>query len=1087
MRKFTLALASSIILATLIAFVLLSIFVKGFLFGLLGTLLTLLIVLLLIGLTIIIYLIIDNHKKRLSDNAYRIIFFAALFVIGFIIRFSCALAVTNFADADMNFLESLGAGFQTLYYTVAGIGFEGQDIGIEGATRIIAAVAYFGSMLWLAFSFIIIMTAGISYGAYSFFMGLWYCLLGRRSEYYIFTTLSEDSLHLADDIHQEKGDKAYIVFSGDGLEKFDRSNELHKQVRIRKYPYIVLDKRQILDQDSEFLFTRGIFRKQITYLNRSRHTSVLLSLWLLSKKRLKNCSFHIFSMLNDENEKGLESVNSDNVYDDIQGNLYERAFFKKVLRKYLIEDEDNPYFHIDYYVLTNNGMNYEFYAKNFRRVYTNFEKDVKKAADAYRMLYIKKKGAVPQDIEKELRAIETNLVNNKLRKLFKITLINEAYLAGLSLIKKRHEIENKRILEKRIINYTEDNTHSAIILGFGQTGQTALCNLYIDSLAVTKGEKPEESGEQSRFIAHVYDKNIVEYAGQFEQNHPSFLISEVDSVKNKPNPLLEFIKNNPELNKHNLLELKKALESLGEESKHIFANEKSLREYYRGHDFELIDKYLKFPHIYLYSKNGNSLDLLRRLDSAVGVVDKVIDEWRKADSIVIALGDDELNIATANAILQDIRQELYSSKEPSKNKHYVDIYVNIRNEKNRHRLNWNTALENKVHPYINVMPFGNADDMYSFNSIINNLKIKRIDSIYELTGENYLTFSFLEDQKREKVSMDEIKKVYDESNSILDTYLIISGFLTCVRRKDFDDNKETYLNVYTSLISLLAGKVDNNELLRRAFNRRTPNIQENVKADTYNNFVNKWKVNPEKKIDFNKLASDFKEIMDFSEFISITKNLVKFALVSRYEDKYLLDLETFKGYIKDEYDRIAQKRLEETSKNRLSVVMSRNNTKEVTGDLIFHDVEKTYRSFNMDHYSNDSSRFLLEFLSYYDAYFKANDLDNFDYLTRNYFGQFEHARWCRYMFARGTVFTPNIDNPTNHKDIMDNSPIMTYTDFDDKTYSKQFLRLHKDLVPYAIHKKPEESNDMYLGSWLEIYDYINAFCAPFITNEKEEI
>lgn len=1088
-------LYSSIILFTIALVVVFSILIPNFFYAFAGSVAAVIILVLSIGFTVATYLYIDNHKKRMSDTTYRTLYFIILFVIGFAIRLSCVLSVT--LDQQTDFITALGRGIQTLYFSIAGIGFEGQDISVgDYASKLVPAICYFLSMLWLAASYIVVISAGVSYGVYSFFLKFFFCRFGRRSEYYIFTTVSEDAINLADSIRKTKKDKAYIIFASNNLEKFDPSNELHKMIKQRKYPYIILPRRQFMEEDAGPVI--GKHFGKIGLISRRRHNSVIVDCGLLTKYKLKNSSFHVFALEMDKEEKGSEGVNSDTIFDDIQGNIYDTRFFKHVIKQYLINDEDNPYFHVDYYVLTHNTINYEFYSKKLRYINKKYEESVQESAQKYK----EDNPNLSKSEIAEIDAIIDNVTNEKLSKLFKVNIINEAYLAGISLIKARHEIENERIKQYGDINFVgnEDNDHVAIILGFGQTGQWALKNLYVDTTSVKRGKDEKSTGEQARFIAHVYDEKILNYAGQFEKNHPCFLIANVEDYLSRK--IMTFLNENKKITTANAIEFCKLLKEYEEKNQVHFANLESVKHIYTGYDFDEIDKYMKFPHVYFHAKNCNSLSLLNDIDSVVGSMIKAPNAWKKANSIVIALGNDESNIMTANAIIQDIRQELYVSYDKEKEKdNHVDIYVNIRNDKNKHRLNWNTALEKELHPNIHIVTFGNTDEMYSFESIIDNLKVTMLNSNYEIIGDSSDNFDFLK-EKGKTHSLAKIEKKYTETKQIIDSIMIIEGFMKCIKRSDFVSYRDELKKAYVELGMLMYHHVSNNFFVRKGFRRSYSKIKEIVTEKSFNNVRAKWALNDMEPSEMKKHLEAFANEMSFDEYVSTIPQFARLGLLldnSSEEDKkkgitkYLIDLPLFKSFYPHVYKIVGDRKMKEISDNRKTIIKDRNKVENINYEMIFHDISRTLRSFYLDSYSTDSSRYLSSFIGYYDTFLVKKDNNGkpvvpysnilVDYETRNYLGQLEHARWARYMFSRGSILVPNIDNPTHYTGIMDESPICRNTNYDDKAYSKEFIRIHKDLVPYVIHK--EDHDGHYLDDYLEIYDYLNALLAPMV--EKEDI
>ena len=1031
----------------------------------------------LIGLTIWLYLFLDNHK-RIKDSTLRVIYFIGIFVIAFAMRLACAVSIVK---DPSNLFEAFSRGVQTFYFQVAGIGFEGQDIStsdiIEDKIQYLWCISvYFGSMLWLAASYIIIITAGVSYDAYSFFLKIFYCRLGRRSEYYVFTNVSEDALNLADNIREKKGDNAFIVFAGENLDKFDNSIELHKKIRQRKYPYIILPRKQLSKEESQMRFAKGLFGPK--FVSRSRHTSVLLELGLLTKGKLKNCSFHVFSMQNDENKKGLESVNSDAVYDDLQGNVYDKRFFKRVIKPYLLDDKDNPYFHVDYYVLTNNSINYEFYAKNTRRIITNYQNDIATTIQEFYGTYENRPNPkkVPLKYKVVLDEVKAKVTRPRVNKLFKINVINEAYLSGLSLLEERRKLETSRIEDRGLINYSgnpKNNDHVAIFLGFGQTGQTALHNLFIDTSTVSRGKNESENGIPPRFIAHVFDENIIDYAGQFEKNHPSYLIFDTDKEDPK------------------------------------FANKEQLEKYYKNFNFEEVDKYMKFPHIYLHRKNCNSLSLLQDANPKA----KLPDSWEKFNSIVIALGDDEANIMTANSIIQSIRQKLYSNNYQQEYEHsYVDIYVNIRNDKNRHRLNWNTLVEEGAHPYVRVIRFGNADEMYSFKQIINNFTIEKMNSIYGLTGNNYVNFEFVRGEKG-PVDIASIRNQYKSTMRSLNEIMTIEGFVSSIKLDDFINEKNNYRGAYLSFLKSIYGKINDkeyidaakdiadkekrtgyvNELKKNLFNivfdRDYAGIYELVNESSFKRFKGEWKLGEKFDERIEHHLEEYSKVVSYYAFKRTVVELCSMLLVVTYDGKDLFSFEDFKAIFLKQYNNISKRKMRDIKGNRKAIIASRYHidVRDVTADYLFQDISKTQRSFYLDSYATDATRYALLFANYYDAYIRYiiehGNGEKLSHEERNFLAQLEHLRWARYTMSRGAVFTEEMNNPTSFTGIMDDSYIHSWTGYKDKEYLKRYIKLHKDIVPFQIHQGDNPGH--YLDDWLEIYDYINALCAPFVVEENK--
>ena len=259
----------------------------------------------------------------------------------------------------------------------------------------------------------------------------------------------------------------------------------------------------------------------------------------------------------------------------------------------------------------------------------------------------------------------------------------------------------------------------------------ALNNLFVDTVSL-EPSLPEKGFNldryiPSRFVGYVYDLRMNQNIGIFAQTHPSYLVKKTGKSKNENTP---------------------------------FFNYEELVEFY-GKDypgkFSEIDELLKFPFVYASEKNCKDLDFLEDIDGGTGNLnDKTTGKTLgKINAIVICLGSDEENIKVANAILQNVRQELYNSDYTNTLYFYQTIFVNIRDEKNIGRLNWNDAIENKRHHGITVRAFGNREDMYSYRSIIDDERYVKVNNIYnsidEYFGEIDPNFSLTGKEKNKRI------------------------------------------------------------------------------------------------------------------------------------------------------------------------------------------------------------------------------------------------------------------------------------------------------------------------------------------------
>ena len=100
------------------------------------------------------------------------------------------------------------------------------------------------------------------------------------------------------------------------------------------------------------------------------------------------------------------------------------------------------------------------------------------------------------------------------------------------------------------------------------------------------------------------------------------------------------------------------------------------------------------------------------------------------NAYVIALGDDESNIAMANALLDDFKHE----KNADGGSGNVIVYVNVRDRRNRCRIGWSEDDVARSGGHINVVLFGDASDMYTYRNIVDIEDDKKFNYAYQLLG-----------------------------------------------------------------------------------------------------------------------------------------------------------------------------------------------------------------------------------------------------------------------------------------------------------------------------------------------------------------
>lgn len=306
-----------------------------------------------------------------------------------------------------------------------------------------------------------------------------------------------------------------------------------------------------------------------------------------------------------------------------------------------------------------------------------------------------------EEAKKERGEEERNVFLNYKRH-FVFDAINEANMAAFSYVRKREElIEDCYELYKNDVTAKE---YRVMVIGFGQNGQQTMKLSYIFAAAgdhSAKGQIEEKryfdpakddkhkdwttALQRSElvdyapqpFIADVYDKNATDVGGLFRVKHPSI---SVDMPQSKSG---------------------------------------SYRYYY-------VPIKVRLHHESAYSTN-----ILDTLDENLGTKRSAGKKKKERyNLIIIALGDDDSNVNIANAILEDSKHE-YLSRENDAEEDWQVIAINLRNRLNYDRINWQEKDE-KIFKRIKVIRFGSAEEMYSYDNIVDMSLAKRWNRGYDL-------------------------------------------------------------------------------------------------------------------------------------------------------------------------------------------------------------------------------------------------------------------------------------------------------------------------------------------------------------------
>ena len=521
---------------------------------------------------------------------------------------------------------------------------------------------YFYATLWVAVTYVVVIFTGFNYSLQSrIALSL---PKSPKTEFYIFTKVTDESYALAVGIEKRcRKDKIpfKIIFASDEIDTFDAKKELHKKIRSSGYYFVSIEKKASDKEKKPIIDSLGI------------------KCWRLSK-------VHIFAMERDESNRGNETRNSDIIFDDI-GHMIEKLKDKRFA--HLINEPQKYY--IQYFIYVNNEINSEFFTEMLRSKLPEGT-----TAQKYEQLY---------------------------QKFFRVKGFSEAQLCGISLLKKREELEVERIKQNLIVNKTKDDVRRALVIGFGPNGQASLKNLYIDSNTVCK-----DGVTASGFEAHILDRNINSFSGVYELSHPSIIFRHGK----------EFLK--PEGKEINLSAIKDAYQK-------DFGNKSNV-----------IIKKLNFPVFNFYEIDCKG----------EGILEQIADKCKEGyfNSVIISMGNDERNIELSNALLRYLRQYVYGNEKYSDSPLQLDIFINLREENAEKRLLWNSLIEKSIHPGLNVVAYGDYRNMFTYDNIVSDERWIFTNNVYNALANIYNTAgpNVIKQIKQYGLNEDECIKILSKQN-----------------------------------------------------------------------------------------------------------------------------------------------------------------------------------------------------------------------------------------------------------------------------------------------------------------------------------
>lgn len=683
----------------------------------LGMTVGILAMLLLYALSMLGYL---KLRKRFAGAKYAVEIVSVAVPIVFSIAVKAAILALDTPD-------TLDGGFAALihaiYSGIGGLAFEGLAALDEISSTVLQCL-YTGSSLYAALMFVSVVTTKASYEVYS---GLLLFALRFRlkvnTDVYLFTSATEDSMLLAKSIcrhyraqskevrertsgarKEEKVRKCVVIFSGEELGAFDRKNPLHREIMANGYIYWSYAK--------DSYGGKSVIKRLGLYIDNDYADG--------RKARAPHSHVRIFAFGNNEELSGLESSNSDIVFDEIKAitretekKLRKKRKKEKAARKEKTngtiartseaahnatngankESRKRTYGIpiIDFYVLTDNDINYQLYQDAVRNAVSSVLQEGEKVDGAAQLI-------------------------DEVAQHFQLHIINEADIVGKSLAHERVKcFQGDKNCNELFISENRpngDNAYRVMVLGFGKNGQHALDNLYTDTAYVS------EEGVPSRFTADVYDYDMSEKAGLFAATHPLYVCTDERTDAKGEDKAARY----------------KKVEKMYERALASETDGLTVQRAKNVKAFEDVKKFMQFPRVKFHKASCFDLSFLDVLDERMGA-----ETGRKEresskftyNAFIIALGDDELNIAMANALIDDIKHE--AGLTDRTRIFPQSIYVNIRDEKNYNRLNW-TERDKKHNAFLKVIRFGLRTDMYSYAQIVDDTEDMRYHYAYSLVA-----------------------------------------------------------------------------------------------------------------------------------------------------------------------------------------------------------------------------------------------------------------------------------------------------------------------------------------------------------------
>ncbi len=809
---------------------------QGILFSILGIVAGVIIILAIYAVIMYAYF---RFRKKYPSSRFKV----EICFLGFAILVSAVLKLIIIAMVEGENPDIEPSGFwdylcyciSAIYGTIGGLQFEGLSYGIGEIQSNIWGCLYFGSSVMAGLVVLSIITAKASYEIFSSIAYIIpYRLLGKKNpSVFVFTSLTEDTLVLANSItehfdeknrklHEElkkckvgtkeyaelkkkiKDNKCLIIFSGENIPSFTRSEPLCREVMSNSYMYYsTVNGRDI---KNSLIDRFGFSSSNVRFISGKGSSARLCEFHFGLDEKLKPTEEENNAFAIKEVERTLSKMEKSlNKFSFNPGelNAIAEAYNKKEWERfaYLVSGFaiKTDLMIVEHYVLTLSSINYQYYEGQRTDLIEESWKRVRwSEKEKYTSLLDKtmcELNITVDDKEAFYKAI-VNIMQMVFSACIQITPINESLLAAKTLIT-NHEIsleeqisvvENTRSSSsERIARIKEINSvwkaldsstdkdkknhiFKALILGFGATGQFALNEIYKHFVYT------DENGVANQLYADAYDEGITNVDGIFAANHKLYLCidrNKLDESEGYPSDMnydeiYDLFGNTPIEEYNRFVEKVSNLNNPTDQEKALVS--------------AWWNKGMRLPKVTFHNKSCNGLAFINELDLKTGSeldLQKNAEPQTESDGtlktgyniIVIAFGSDRANIIAANAIIDEIKREYHNTPSDKRVKQY--IAVSIRDEKNKNRINWRkNDLERESNDFLNVFTFGTSEDIYSYDMILDYSKAMEPNSSYLATSKVISEIRVNENQAQVIDNAPISTKLVLEFNSIIYNLLV---------------------------------------------------------------------------------------------------------------------------------------------------------------------------------------------------------------------------------------------------------------------------------------------------------------------------